>query len=166
MSKPILNLDDLEFMDWGHGEKYKARIGSISRPLGAGKLGYNLTILPPGKCAFPFHSHRVNEEMFFILEGAGEVRLGDQRHPLKKGDVLACPAGDRKTAHQILNTSTDREMKYLAVSTSESPEIAEYPDSDKVGVLAEFPPNAAGETQHFRFMCRTQATMDDYWEGE
>jgi uncharacterized cupin superfamily protein len=39
-------------------------------------------------------------------------------------------------ADSILNID---EMKYLAVGTSESPEIAEYPDSDKVGVLAQFP---------------------------
>ena len=39
-------------------------------------LHYNLTAVPPGKRAFPFHNHRVNEEMFFILEGTGEVRIG------------------------------------------------------------------------------------------
>jgi hypothetical protein len=34
----------------------------------------------------------------------------------RSGDVIACPAGGRETAHQIINTGTD-ELRYLAVST-------------------------------------------------
>lgn len=69
------------------------------------------------------------------------------------------------TAHQIVNTST-AELKYLAVSTRLSPEIAEYPDSGKVGVLAEFPPGAAGKLAMFRLILRDSSSTADYWEGE
>jgi uncharacterized cupin superfamily protein len=165
----IVNLADLEFQTWGHGQRFEARLGAIGSKIGAEKLGYNLTVLPPGKRAFPFHSHRFNEEMFFVVEGEGEIRIGGQTHKIRKGDVIACPPGGPETAHQIVNTSA-AELKYLAVSTMMTPEIAEYPDSGKVGVLAKFPPGPDGKAQQMRVVLRGQADMqgtaDDYWQGE
>ena len=176
MPHPILNLADLaEFRIVGHNgpaigatrpnDSYEARIGAISPRIGAEKLGYNLTILAPGKRAFPRHSHRVNEEMFFILEGEGEVRIGDQRYPVKRGDVIACPPGGPETAHQIANTSKTAELKFLAVSTRISPEICDYPDSGKHGIYAEFPPGPDGKPQGMRMLTKAGASLD-YWEGE
>jgi uncharacterized cupin superfamily protein len=145
-------------------ERFDARMGFIGTRLGAQKLGYNITAVPPGKRAFPFHNHQVNEEMFFVLEGVGEVRIGDEKYPLRAGDVIACPAGGKETAHQIVNTGTV-ELKYLGVSTRLSPDIAEYPDSDKFGVLAEYAPGADGKPRGFRFVGRDTLNVD-YWEGE
>ncbi|HEY2409601.1 MAG TPA: cupin domain-containing protein [Polyangiaceae bacterium] len=164
MARPILNIEELEFRPWSRGDKFEAKLGAIGLKLGAQKLGYNLTVLPPGKKAFPFHNHRVNEEMFFILEGSGEVRIGSERHAIRVGDVIACPAGGPETAHQIVNTS-QADLKYLAVSTTLSPDIAEYPDSKKYGVLAQLP-NAEGKLESVRFITHAQATADDYWQGE
>jgi len=42
--------------------------------------------------------------MFFVVEGQGELRLGDARHPIRAGDIVACPPGGPETAHHILNT--------------------------------------------------------------
>ena len=53
--------------------------------IGARRLGYKLTILPPGKAQCPFHSHRGEEEMFLILEGTDELRFGNQRYPPPAG---------------------------------------------------------------------------------
>ena len=166
MTNHILNIDDIEYQAWGHGDRFEARLGAISSRIGAQKLGYNVTVLAPGKRAFPFHSHRVNEEMFFILEGKGEIRMGPETYPVMKGDVIACPPGGPDTAHQLINTSDSDEMKYLAVATSMSPEIAEYPDSEKVGVLAEFPAEGDGKPTVMRYIIRDQAGMAEYWEGE
>jgi len=176
MTHPILNIADLtEFRIVGHSgaaigatrpnPSYDARLGAISTKIGAQKLGYNVTILPPGKRAFPRHSHRINEEMFFILEGEGEVRIGEQRYPVKRGDVIACPPGGPETAHQIRNTSATLELKFLAVSTKLSPEICDYPDSSKVGIYAEFPPGPDGKPQGMRVLHKSGASLD-YWDGE
>lgn len=140
------------------------RAGFIGTRVGAEKLSYNLTAVPSGKRAFPFHNHRVNEEMFFILEGSGEVRIGAGVYPVRAGDVVACPPGGRESAHQLINTGKT-ELKYLAVSTKLSPEVAEYPDSGKFGILAEYPPAADGTPQGFRFVGRETLNID-YWEGE
>ena len=146
-------------------ERFQASIGSIAPELGAQKLGYNLTVVPPGKQAFPFHNHRVNEEMFFIIEGSGELRLGDRRYPVRAGDVIACPPGGAETAHQLINTS-DRELKFLGVSTRLSPEICDYPDSGKFAIRAEFSPDAEGKVQPgFHYVGRDKDSLD-YWDGE
>ena len=164
--KPILNIADLSFEDWGRGDKFEAKIGRIGLKIGAQKLGYNVTVVPPGKRAFPRHSHRANEEMFFILNGSGELIVGAQTYPLRAGDVIACPPGGPETAHQIVNTSSG-ELRYLSVSTMISPELAEYPDSGKVGMFHHLRPDAQGNPQRMRFVIQTQQTnMDDYWKDE
>ena len=146
-------------------ERFEASIGPIAPQLGAQKLGYNLTVVPPGKQGFPFHNHRVNEEMFFIIEGSGELRMGDRRYPVRTGDVIACPPGGPEVAHQLINTS-DRELKYLAVSTRLYPEICDYPDSGKFAIRAEFPSGEDGKAQTiFRYIGREAGTLD-YWDGE
>lgn len=145
-------------------EKFDGSLGMIAPTLGAQKLGYNLTVIAPGKPAFPFHNHRVNEEMFFILEGSGELRLGGARYPLRAGDIVACPPGGPETAHQIINTS-DRELRMLAVSTRLYPEICDYPDSRKFGLRADYGPGADGKPQVFTYIGRAEGSLD-YWDGE
>ena len=178
MPHPILNLDDVKLLDWGHGgaatpglgeapERFQARMGEIGGRLGSRQLGYMLTITPPGKAAFPRHSHRANEEMFFILEGQGEVLIGEARHPIRAGDVICCPAGGPETAHQIVNTG-QADLKYLGVSTLISPEFVDYPDSGKFGVSiyedGEVPDGR--RPRRFRQLVRRSEEQPDYWEGE
>lgn len=172
MTKPIINIADVELEPRPPGfapsgpaaERYDARMGFIGPRIGAQKLGYNITAIPPGKRAFPFHNHRVNEEMVFVLHGTGEIRIGENTYPLHAGDVIACPAGGKETAHQIVNSGME-ELRYLAVSTKLSPEIAEYPDSGKFGLLADFPPGSDGKPQRFLFVGRESDSLN-YWEGE
>ncbi|HWX67154.1 MAG TPA: cupin domain-containing protein [Rhodanobacter sp.] len=172
MSGPILNIADVEVCVAPSGpaptsptaEPYDLRWGEIASRIGARKLGYNLTVVAPGKRACPFHSHRNDEEMFFILEGSGELRYGDARYPLRHGDVIACPTGGPDTAHQIINTGTT-EMRYLAVSTMEPLEVCEYPDSGKFGVFADGSSDPDGTPKRFRHIGREQ-DAHDYWEGE
>ena len=172
MQKPLMNIADLELKPrpaaiaptGPAAEFFDARMGQISRALGAQKLGYNVTAVTPGKAAYPFHSHRVNEEMFFVIRGSGEVRIGSATYPIREGDVISCPPGGPEVAHQIRNTGSE-ELRFLAVSTNLSPDIAEYPDTGKFGVLAEYPPGPDGKPQHFSFLGKPNLSLD-YWEGE
>jgi len=171
MTHPIINIDQIELPpraphNCAPGEaaqRFDARMGEVAARIGARKLGYNITAVPPGKRAFPLHNHRVNEEMFFILEGSGEVRIGGERHAVRRGDFIACPPGGPETAHQIVNTGTT-ELKYLAVSTMQYPEICDYPDSGKF-LVAEAPRDASGKVHGFRHIGRKE-DVRDYWEGE
>lgn len=172
MTKPILNIADVNpqplpaaFAPTGSAaERYGMKMGSISTVIGAQQLGYNLTVVSPGKRAFPFHNHHANEEMFFVIEGEGEVRIGKAVYSIRRGDIIACPAGGAETAHQIINTGRE-ELKYLAVSTKRSPEVCDYPDTGKFGVLSEYSAGANGERRGFRFVGRENLNAD-YWEGE
>lgn len=172
MASPIVNVADVQLRQRpeAHAPKgdaegrFEARTGRVGSLIGARTLGYNITAVSAGKSAYPFHSHRVNEEMFFVLQGQGEVRIGEQAYPIRTGDFIACPAGGIETAHQIRNTGVE-ELRYLAVSTQQSPEICEYPDSGKFGVYATFPPGADGKPEQFHFMGRESMRLD-YWDGE
>jgi uncharacterized cupin superfamily protein len=127
----IANLDELEFDDIEENGRYTSRRACFSQSIGARDLGYNLTVLPPGKVQCPFHNHRGEEEMFLILEGTGTLRFGDREYPIRPRDVIACPTGGPEVAHQIANTG-DVDLVYLAVSTVRELEACEYPDSGKV----------------------------------
>lgn len=131
MMKPIININDLDKFEEHEHDSFQGKYAMIGDMIGATKLGYNLTIVSPGKKSCPFHNHHINEEMFLILEGNGILRFGDKEYSVKANDIIACPSGGREVAHQLLNTG-DSELKYLALSTKEQYEICEYPDSDKI----------------------------------
>lgn len=156
MSKPFMNLADVVFDDIEDNGYYTSRRGQISDHIGARQLGYNLTVLPPGKAQCPFHSHHGEEEMFLILDGEGELRFGDQRHPIRQHDVIACPPGGAEVAHQIINTGS-RPLRYLALSTIVPVEACEYPDSGKVLVAA-----GPRGRRHLRHMFRAETGVDYY----
>jgi len=158
MTKPLINLDELDIVSHADGS-FEGKFGLIAERIGAQKLGYNLTICPPGKKVCPFHNHHVNEEMFLILEGEGLLRFGDQEYPLRKHDIVACPPGGRAVAHQIVNTGRN-DLKYLALSTMERSDICEYPDSNKVGVMVGEQGN-----RDLRLMFRAEQTVD-YFDRE
>lgn len=136
MPKPIVNLDAVEFTDVEENGYYTSKRAQFSAGIGARKLGYNLTELPPGKAQCPFHSHRAEEEMFLILDGEGELRFGTHRYRLRRHDVIACPTGGPEVAHQIINTGSTT-LRYLALSNLADTEICEYPDSNKIATFAD-----------------------------
>lgn len=158
--KPIINIDELEFGSHRHGESFEASGAQVSGRIGASKLGYGVTVVPPGKRAWPFHNHHANEEMFFVLSGSGKLRFGAEEHAIRAGDFIAAPAGDRSTAHQIINSS-DSELRYISVSTMLRPEIVEYPDSNKFSASSIQPGSSSG----FRQLGAVAPSVD-YWQGE
>jgi uncharacterized cupin superfamily protein len=119
-TRSIVNLADVPLRDFGNGRAFAAKLGRVGPLIGARKLGCMLHIVPPGKKAFPRHAHHANEEMFFILSGEGTYRLGAESLPIRTNDLIAAPAGDGETAHQIVYTSGD-ELRYLAFSTPNDP---------------------------------------------
>jgi uncharacterized cupin superfamily protein len=157
--KPFISLEDLgDYKEYSEGP-YKERSCGLSEKIGAQKLAYSVSVVPPGHKVCPFHNHRINEEMFLILEGEGTLRYGASEYRIKKNDIIACPPGGRDVAHQIVNTS-NQELKYLCLSTNEPYDICEYPDSNKVL-------STAGEQgdRHFTHISRMEDEVD-YFHGE
>ena len=163
MIKPVLNIDDAQLIDFGSPSgKFQSKLGRMGPALGAEKLGAMLTIVEPGKRAFPFHVHHAIEEMFFIIEGEGEYRFGEETYPVKAGDLLSAPTGGADRAHQIVNTGKAT-LKYLAFSTMDKTDIVEYPDSNKF--LAFASEDGTPQTARMRFIGRKDAGVD-YFDGE
>jgi uncharacterized cupin superfamily protein len=169
--KPVINLDEVNIEERlpffqpppGAADRFGSRSGLIGARIGAKLLGYNITAVPPGKRAFPLHNHHANEEMFFILQGSGELRFGDERYSIRAGDFIANPPGGPECAHQIINTGSE-ELRYLAVSTLVYPETVEYPDSRKIALMSrQVAPD--GSPRLVRHVSRADASVD-YWEGE
>ncbi|TMA13272.1 MAG: cupin domain-containing protein [Deltaproteobacteria bacterium] len=133
----------------------RQRVGAA---IGAKKLGYSFFAVPPGKAAFPFHLHHTNEEMIYIFEGEGILRLGKDEVQVSGGTFIAFPPG-ADHPHQLINTS-NRDLRYLCVSTMEYPEIAEYPDSDKIGTYV-----TGASDGGFRALYRKEANVS-YYDGE
>jgi uncharacterized cupin superfamily protein len=171
MSKYIIHIDDVVIEERAPmfqpkgvaAERFASRSGLIGARIGAQKLGYNITAVPPGKRAFPLHNHHGNEEMFFVLSGSGEVRIGADNFPVRTGDFIASPPGGPELAHQIVNTGTD-ELRYLAVSTMIMPETVEYPDSGKVATYSR-QAQPDGTMRVVRQIGRPESSID-YWDGE
>ena len=131
--KNVIHLSEVpsETMKVPEGSAFGGKRKRVGLAIGAKKLGYSFFSVPPGKAAFPFHLHNANEEMIFILEGKGTLRLGKEEISVSSGTFIACPPGP-DYPHQLISTS-DGDLRYLVVSTMEYPEIAEYPDSNKIG---------------------------------
>lgn len=163
MNSHILNIENVEYHDWGHGDKYQARIAWVGTAMASSKLGFNVTEIAPGKRAFPCHSHATNEELFFILEGLGEIRIGNDLHEIRRGDFINFPPG-LATPHQIINTSA-APLRFIAISTMIIPEVTEYPDSGKYGVFAGMPTGKPPTEDTVRKIFRMDGDVN-YWEGE
>ena len=164
MTKPVVNIADLSMRAVGKGSRFGGSAGRIGGLIGMEQLGAQYLVVPPGKAAYPRHSHRNNEEMFVILEGAGEYQLGDAIWPVQAGDVIAAPAGGTETAHQLRNTSS-ADLRYLAISSRQDPDIMDYPDSGKFAVSAGVPRGGSLQAASFFYIGRKDTAVD-YWDGE
>jgi uncharacterized cupin superfamily protein len=165
--RPFVNLNEIELMPQSPQKPdagFEARFAPIAAPLGATKLGCRLTVVPPGKKAFPHHVHHVNDELFVILSGEGTLRFGAEQYPVRSGDVIVCPAGGADKAHQLINTSAG-ELRYLSISSLKQPEVAEYPDSGKFGVYSVTAAEATPPARRLVFLGRTASGVD-YFDGE
>ena len=162
MSKPFINIDELEYETFGKGEKFQADRARVSPHIGAKKLGYAVVRLQPGKRAWPYHSHHAIEEMFYILSGTGTLRHAGEEFPIRAGDFICSPA-DPQQPHQIVNTSDD-ELTYIALSNELQTDVMLYPDSGKYGVW-HGDTSDLGAPGNFLVFARKDSAVD-YWDGE
>jgi uncharacterized cupin superfamily protein len=159
VGKRVVNIDELKLERFEQGVKFRSDCARVGPLVGAKDLGYSYDVVPPGKSSCPFHSHRAEEEMFFVVKGTGLLRYGDETRRVRAGDFICCPTGGPDTAHQIVNDS-DAELAYISVSTMMPAEVCEYPDSKKIGAFGGTP--EAGRVRHMTHV--HQAV--DYWKDE
>jgi uncharacterized cupin superfamily protein len=79
------------------------------RPAGAEQVALNVRVLEPGMAHVPpggdparGHSHRTIEEIYFVLEGELEAKLGEDVLTLSRWDAVRIPAA---TPRAVRNSS-------------------------------------------------------------
>ena len=126
----VVHLEEMKWIESSRGDGFAFKRKLLGKAAGGVQLGCSLMEVPPGKSAWPFHYHWVNEEAIYILDGAGILRFGDHRIDVRAGDYIAMPAGP-SCPHRLINTSS-APMRYLCISTMLETEVCVYPDSKKV----------------------------------
>ena len=139
---------------------FTSRRARLGRQAGAELLGASLYELPPGQSPWPYHAHLGNEELLIVLRGRPHLRTPDGSRELAEGEVVSFPVGERG-AHQVQNR-TDEPVRILVVSEMNSPDIAVYPDSGKVGLFGRAP---GSRVKGLKLYLSSEAGLD-YWEGE
>lgn len=79
------------------GRSFKMGKGDTRNIFGPGNGSDNLTFnyakFEPGM-AFTQHVHDSSEDLIFVLEGDGVIRLDDQEFPIEPGDVILVSPGE------------------------------------------------------------------------
>jgi uncharacterized cupin superfamily protein len=101
----------------------------LGRAGGAVEAGLNHVSLSPDGGGAPRHCHALEEELFYVLEGSGTLRLGEERRSVRAGDVIARPPSTG-VSHSLI--AGDDGLVYLVYGTREPGDSVYYPDSGKV----------------------------------
>jgi uncharacterized cupin superfamily protein len=155
----VRNFDAIEKTQEERAPLYDTACARLATGTAATKLGISIDVVAPGMRSCPYHFHYAQEEAFVVLEGSGTLRVAGEMLAIGAGDTIFIPPGP-EYPHQIVNTSS-APLKYLSISTRETPEVVEYPDSGKYMAAAPRDGNAYG----FRRMQRSADDLD-YWDGE
>ena len=104
-----------------------------ARPLGAEQLAMNVRVLapheshrPPGVDPAWGHSHKTIEEIYLVLEGEIELKLGDAVETLHRHDAVLIPAG---TPRAVRN-ETDDDAVFAMISVRIGDPMAETQQHD------------------------------------
>jgi uncharacterized cupin superfamily protein len=118
-------------------DKYPGRhVAPVGAQAGAREIAANVYELDPGAVGSPLHVHHANEELLLVLAGTLSLRGPDGTQLLSPGAVVAFPRG-HAGAHSLVNRS-DVPVRYIMISTTNRPDVVEYPDTDAtLVVLAE-----------------------------
>jgi mannose-6-phosphate isomerase-like protein (cupin superfamily) len=90
------------------GRRYPARrltqnIAGGASPIQASQFSLGYVTLDPDGGQVPWHNQQ-QEEIYFVLEGTGEMCLGAERQTLSAGQAVYIPSG---VFHQLTNTGSD-----------------------------------------------------------
>jgi uncharacterized cupin superfamily protein len=132
---------------------FRCNAVTIGPKIGAKRLGMTVYELPAGQAVCPYHFEWTDEEWLIVLDGTATLRTPEGERTLEPGDTVCFPAGP-EGAHVVRNAG-DGVVRVAILSTKNEFGIAEYPDSDKVGVWA------GGS----HYMLRRSDHLD-YWDGE
>lgn len=136
-----VNTNDIEWQTWASPKgKFAASGKEVSEELGRDPRSMNLLErhpfdveilrVPPGKPAYPYHSHSAQWEFYHVISGTGSVRHAEGAAPIGPGDAFIFKPGE---PHQLVNDGSEDLIVYV-VADNPIGETNYYPDSGKWGV--------------------------------
>ena len=158
----LISVDEAEARTIERGTKFRATIKPLAMASGGSLIGANHYEVPPGSTAFPHHYHCAVEESIFVLEGAGTMRIGEERVDVKLGDYISFPPGPDH-AHQLINTG-NTPLRYLCISSKTTTDVVGYPDSKKIAAMGS-PSLKFFDPPWVRAVFYKDSQVD-YYEGE
>lgn len=150
----INNLYDIEPKHKQEHEQFEYYKRELVPKSDSRKCAISFYEIPPGKSAYPYHYHTQNEECFYIISGSGLLKTPEGDKSVTGGNFVYFHPSE-KGAHKLTNISTTENLVYLDFDTTNSVDVAIYPDSNKIGIWGN------GIDQIFRI-----SDSVDYYEGE
>jgi uncharacterized cupin superfamily protein len=144
----IKNRDEIDPRSGGRGA-FAHVAWDLGRAAGSRRIGLQYMRLEPDMQSWPLHCHTCEEEAFLVLEGGGTLILGDQEHPLRRGDIVARPSG-QGVAHGMRGGEDG--LEYLAFGERDPADVIWYPTSNKLSVRG------------LKVIFRVEAL--GYWDGD
>jgi uncharacterized cupin superfamily protein len=152
----VVNVDEVEQAK-RTGSTVERSVRDLGRAAGSFATGLRLFDVPPEKLHNPPHCHSAEEEIFVVLEGQGTLELwprgkkadDPEEHPVRRGSVVARPAGTG-VAHAF--RAGDEGLSFLAYGTRDPRDVTYYPRSRKVSL------RGVGVIGRLDVL--------DYWDGE
>ncbi len=83
--------------------------------------------IPPGKSAYPYHSHSAQWEFYHVISGRGVARHEDGMTVIEAGDAFLFKPNQ---PHQLINDGSEDLVLYV-VADNPMGESFYYPDSNK-----------------------------------
>ncbi len=133
-----VNTNELEELTWSSPKGKFAGAGKqVSEALGRKPTSTDLMErhpfdvelcrVPPGKAAYPYHSHSAQWEFYQVISGRGVARDDGGEHPIEPGDAFIFRPGE---AHQLINNG-EEDLALFVVADNPIGESGYYPDSRK-----------------------------------
>jgi uncharacterized cupin superfamily protein len=126
----IVNVDDVEHVHTVEGAT-DTRRADLGTAAGSQRSGLRHIWIAPGAEGHPPHCHSAEEEFFFILDGSGTLRLGEEEHEVRPGNIIARPAGTG-VPHSFV--AGDNGLTFLAYGQRRNTDTLYYPRSGKVRI--------------------------------
>ncbi len=95
----IADLDQIDGRTYPARRKTQNLVGGLS-PIQAGSFCMGYVTLEPQGGQVPWHNQE-QEEVYLVLEGTGEMCLGEERQTIRSGQAVFIPPG---IYHQLTNT--------------------------------------------------------------
>lgn len=136
-----INTNEMEELSWASPKgKFVGAGKQVSEALGRKPFSTDLKErhpfdieicrIPPGKSAYPYHSHSVQWEFYHVISGKGIVRHEEGTTAIEPGDAFIFEPGQ---PHQLSNPDSESREDLVLYVVADNPmgESSYFPDSQK-----------------------------------